>query len=169
MFMWVIRQEKMQRGAVPTYLLAERPDETLAVQEAIAQGATDEEVKAVRKNWDDQKQVAQFMEAMAQEVQRVEHLRQSLKPAAKQQVLGLIAAKYGVVVEDIAHADNPQTAEAIAMVLAKRNKGQVLQERKKNGTDRVESGGGGHTDLSKLSPLEKIRLGIEQSKAVQRR
>ncbi|MDO8671239.1 MAG: hypothetical protein Q7O66_07380 [Dehalococcoidia bacterium] len=139
--------------------------EELAVSQALANGATDDEVKAVRKNWDDQKQVAGFLQAMAQEVAKVEQAKQSLMPAARQQALTMIAKEHGVKVEDLAEAEGPEMAIAMAKVLQRAQKGQVLQQRRTNGTDRAPSGGGGHTDLSKLSALEKIRMGIDKEKS----
>lgn len=161
-------QPEFQRMKTEREQLAQQlaqAQEELAVQQAVANGATDDEVKAVRKNWEDQKQVTEFLQAMAKEVERVEQVKQSLMPAARQQSLTIIAKQYGVKVEDLAEAESPQIAEAMAKVLQRTQKGQVLVERKARGADRVESGGGGHTDLSKLNALEKIRYGIEQAKS----
>ena len=149
------RQAMMQRMA--------QVEEELEIQRAVASGASDDEVNAIRKNWQDQGQIAEFVGNLAQENARIEHMRLALAPVAKQEVLRRIGLQYGVDPAEIAEAESPQAAEAIAKVLQKQGKTKVLHERKEKGVDRAESGGGGNLNLSKLSPLEKIRLGVAQA------
>src|SRR3972149_2653982 len=69
------RQAMMQRMA--------QVEEELEIQRAVASGASDDEVNAIRKNWQDQGQIAEFVGNLAQENARIQHMRLALAPVAK--------------------------------------------------------------------------------------
>ena len=135
----------------------------LEVQKAVASGASDEEVNQIRNNWADQEHLAHFLSDLAQENARIGAARAALQPLAREMTLRDIGKEYGIDPKELEDAETPQAAISMAKMLQRQTKHKVLEGRKSAGIDRMESGRGGGVNIQKLSPIQKIRLGVEQA------
>lgn len=88
--------------------------------------------------------------------------RAQTEPTAKQIVAERIAREEGVKVEQIIGFSHPDLMREFARALKASNRVSNLDSRRKAGTDRAESGGGGGLDVSKMSAHERIKAGLKQ-------
>lgn len=167
------RLQQAEAARVAAEARAQRAEAAAWQQSWRLQGFSPEQITAATAQLQNQQRLQTEQAKLAADRQALQaerdQFRQTSEPVARQIVAARIAAEEGVPVERIAHLSHPDLMRELAKEIRGLERSSNLASRRKAGTDRAESGGGGGIDVSKMSAHERIKAGLKQFHAQQAR